>query len=62
MTTVTERNIIQKYSINIFTIKFESKKKKVNLIENLWKYMIKSTKKEKENLSTNIDEILYGWK
>jgi hypothetical protein len=32
---------------------------KNNLLDNLEKYMIKSTKKKKEELSSNIDNILY---
>ena len=59
MTILIQENIVQKYSISVFKIKLNYKKNKSSLIENLSKYMIKSGDK-KEELSTNIDEILYG--
>lgn len=58
-TILAKENIISKYTISVFKININNKLEKKDLLNNLWKYMIKSEKKEKENLSTNIDKILY---
>jgi len=60
--TTAEKDIIKEYSIGIIKIQFEFKRKKWNLLENIGKYMIKTWNDKKENLSSNIDEILYGKK
>ncbi|OIP53321.1 hypothetical protein AUK10_02460 [Candidatus Gracilibacteria bacterium CG2_30_37_12] len=60
--TTAEKDIIKEYSIGIIKIQFEFKRKKGNLLENIGKYMIKTGNDKKENLSSNIDEILYGKK
>jgi len=57
---LSKKNIITKYTISVFKININNKLEKKDLLNNLWKYMIKSQKKEKENLSINMDKILYG--
>ncbi len=59
MQILNQNNIINRYSINILKVDFNTKKTKKSLKENLSKYMIKS-EWNKENLSSNIDELLYG--
>lgn len=59
MTATAQNNILDQYSISVLRIKFDHKTPKTSLMGNLSKYMIKWQNK-KENLSTNMDEILYG--
>lgn len=62
MAITIPKNIVKEYSIGILKIQFEYRRKKWNLLENLWKYMIQTRWDIKENLSSNIDEMLYGKK
>ncbi len=55
-----DQQITFKYTINLVDIEFEQKEKKSNIFDTLWKYIIKSSKLKKENLSSNVDKILYG--
>lgn len=62
MSAITQKNIVKEYSIGILKVRFDYRKTQWNLIKNLEKYMIRSTGEKKENLSSIIDETLYGKK
>ena len=58
--TSVQKDITQQYSLGIINFRFEYRQTKGNLLENLEKYMIKSPKSSPEDLSSHIDELLYG--
>lgn len=55
-----ENNILTKYSLSVLTIQTRRETKKWKLMDNLFQYMIKTKWNTKENLSLNVDEMLYG--
>ncbi len=60
--TIAQKDITKEYSLGIVKIRFEYKRTKGNLLENLDKYMIRTWGDKKEALSSNIDDLLYGKK
>ncbi len=58
--TILQKDITKKYSLGIVNIRFEYKRAKGNLLENLEKYMIRARGDKKESLSSSIDDLLYG--